>query len=207
MSDMLMTDAARIARLNDLRAAYIKSRTSTRAAKAAVRSQEDIDIAAADDEVGDWKEQLVATLTSPAFSPASFERLAQRLLREADFESVTVTGRSGDQGIDGVGIYRLGLITFPVFFQCKRYAGTVDPHDVRDFRGAMAGRGEKGLLITTGRFTSEAKREANRDGATAIELIDGDKLCDLLRKYELGVVTTVRRVEEVTIDPEFFADL
>jgi restriction system protein len=202
MSDTSMTDAARTARLDELR---IKSRATTRAAKAALRSEDDID--AAPDEVGDWKEQLVATLTSPEFQPASFERLAQRLLREADFESVTVTGRSGDQGIDGVGIYRLGLITFPVFFQCKRYAGTVDPHQVRDFRGAMAGRGEKGLLITTGRFTAEAKREANRDGATPIELIDGDKLCDLLKKYELGVVSTVRQVEDITIDPEFFADL
>jgi hypothetical protein len=107
----------------------------------------------------------------------------------------------------GVGIYRLGLITFPVFFQCKKYAGTVDPHQVRDFRGAMAGRGEKGLLITTGRFTADARREANRDGATPIELIDGDKLCDLLKRYELGVTTTVRQVEDVTVDAGFFADI
>jgi restriction system protein len=206
ISDPALDDEQRRQRLTELRLAYIKSRAATRASKARASTDDDPEIAATD-EPGDWKEQLIATLTSPTFSAASFERLAQRLLREADFESVTVTGRVGDQGIDGVGIYRLGLITFPVFFQCKKYAGTVDPHQVRDFRGAMAGRGEKGLLITTGRFTTDARREANRDGATPIELIDGDKLCDLLKKYELGVTTTVRPVEDVTVDAGFFADI
>jgi len=206
MADTSITDDRRRVRLNEMRAAYIKEKAASRASKPPLASDDDPTLVTPD-EPGDWKEQLIATLTSASFSPASFERLTQRLLREADFESVTVTGRSGDQGIDGVGIYRLGLITFPVFFQCKRYAGSVDPHQVRDFRGAMAGRGEKGLLITTGRFTAEAKREASRDGAMPIELIDGDKLCDLLKKYELGVRTTVRHVEDVAIDGRFFADL
>ncbi len=73
--------------------------------------------------------------------------------------------------------------------------------------GAMAGRGEKGLLVTTGTFTAEAKKEANRDGATPIELIDGDKLCDLLQQYDLGVRTMQRVVEEVEIVAEFFQDI
>jgi restriction endonuclease Mrr len=98
-------------------------------------------------------------------SPAGFERLAQRLLREAGFISATVMGRSGDGGIDGLGVYRLSLVSFPVYFQCKRYRGSVGPGVVRDFRGAMAGRGDKGLVITTGSFTGDAKREATRDGA------------------------------------------
>ena len=206
VTDPSLTDPQREQRLTELRLQYIKSKAATRLIKAASATSDDPAVAL-QEEPGDWKEQLIATLTAPDFSASSFERLAQRLLREADFESVTVTGRSSDQGIDGVGTYRLGLITFPVFFQCKRYAGTVDPHQVRDLRGAMAGRGEKGLLITTGRFTAEAKREANRDGATPIELIDGDKLCDLLKKYELGIVTTVRQVEDVAIDAAFFSDL
>jgi restriction system protein len=120
---------------------------------------------------------------------------------------VIVTGHSGDQGIDGIGTYRLGLLTFPVFFQCKRYTKSVGPGEVRDFRGAMAGRGEKGLLITTGTFTAEAKKEANRDGATPIELIDGDKLCDLLQQYDLGVRITKRVVEDVEVVAEFFQDM
>lgn len=120
---------------------------------------------------------------------------------------IIVTGRIGDQGIDCIGTYRLGLLTFPVFFQCKRYTKSVGPGEVRDFRGAMAGRGEKGLLITTGTFTAEAKKEANRDGATPIELIDGDKLCDLLQQYDLGVRTTKQVVEDVKVVPEFFQDM
>jgi restriction system protein len=72
----------------------------------------------------------------------------------------------------------------------------------------MAGRGDKGLLITTtGSFTGDAKREATRDGAPPIDLIDGDSLCELLKNYELGVETTVRQVEEIAVRPEFFADV
>lgn len=78
---------------------------------------------------------------------------------------------------------------------------------VRDLRGAMTGRGDKGLLVTTGTFTAEARREATRDGAPPLELIDGDRLCDLLKLYELGVETTVRTVEEVSIDSSYFSDL
>ena len=165
---------------------------------------------AAGDQAGqesarDWKEELLDALL--AMPPAGFERLAQRLLREAGFISATVMGRSGDGGIDGLGVYRLSLVSFPVYFQCKRYRGSVGPGVVRDFRGAMAGRGDKGLLITTGSFTGDAKREATRDGAPPIDLIDGDGLCDLLKKYDLGVKTTVRQVEEITVHSEFFLDV
>lgn len=152
-----------------------------------------------------WKTQLLESLM--AMEPAAFERLAQRLLREADFISVNVTGRSGDGGIDGLGIYRLSLLSFPVFFQCKRYRGSVGSGAVRDFRGAMAGRGDKGLLITTGTFTADAKAESTRDGAPPVDLIDGLALCDLLKRYELGVRTTVRQVEDIAVVPDFFTQL
>ena len=118
----------------------------------------------------------------------------------------TVTGKSGDGGIDGLGVYRLGLVSFPVFFQCKRYQGSVGAGAVRDFRGAMAGRGDKGLLITTGSFTADAKKEATRDGAPPVDLIDGDRLCELLKRYDLGVSTTTRTVEDITIDTAFFGE-
>jgi Restriction endonuclease len=140
-------------------------------------------------------------------SPDGFERLAQRLLREAGFVSATVAGRSGDGGIDGLGICRLSLVSFPVFYQCKRYKGSVGASKVRDFRGAMACRGDKGLLITTGSFTGDAKAEATRDGAPPIDLVDGDRLCELLKVYDLGVRTTVRKVEDVTVEPSFWRDL
>lgn len=160
--------------------------------------------ASEDDVVANWKDGLTSHLL--AMDPDAFERLAQRLLREAGFLNVTVTGRSGDGGLDGVGVYRLSLVSFPTFFQCKRYKGSVSAGAVRDFRGAMAGRGEKGLLITTGTFTREATAEATRDGAPPIELIDGDRLCDLLKEYSLGVSTYQRVVEDIRIDQAFFAD-
>jgi restriction system protein len=156
-------------------------------------------------EDSDWKTQLLEQLMG--MPPDRFERLAQRLLREADFDSVNVIGRSGDGGIDVVGVYRLGLVSFPVFVQCKRYRGSVPVGAVRDLRGAMTGRGDKGLLVTTGTFTAEARREATRDGAPPLDLIDGERLCVLLKQYELGVRTDTRTVEEVSIESSFFSDL
>jgi restriction system protein len=170
-------------------------------------SPQDPDRDEAEEPAGElgWKEQLLSELM--AMRPDAFERLARRLLREADFDSVNVTGQSGDGGIDGLGVYRLGLVSFPVFFQCKRYRGSVGPGAVRDFRGAMAGRGDKGLLITTGSFSADAKKEATRDGAPPIDLIDGDRLCGLLKQYELGVRTTVRTVEDISVDGGFFTEI
>jgi restriction system protein len=151
----------------------------------------------------DWQDRLLRVLKS--ISPDAFERLAKRLLRESGFTKVEVTGRSGDQGIDGTGILQLNLISFPVLFQCKRYEGSVGPGAIRDFRGAMMGRSDKGLFITTGSFTAEAKKEGTRDGAPSIELIDGPLLCDLLKKLGLGVV--IRMVEVVEPDGEWFKQL
>ena len=120
--------------------------------------------------------------------PAGFERLCQRLLRESGFEQVTVTGKSGDGGIDGIGILQINpFVSFNVLFQCKRYSGSVSPSQVRDFRGAMMGRADKGLVITTGTFTVEAKREARRDGAPPIELVDGEDLVRLFESLEFGL--------------------
>lgn len=156
----------------------------------------------------DWKEELLdALVDNDTVPPDRFERLARRLLREAGFINTSVTGRSGDGGIDGTGTYRVSLISFTVFFQCKRYRGSVGAGAVRDFRGAMTGRGDKGLLITTGSFTAEAKQEATLDGAPPIDLIDGEALCDLLKRYEMGVTTRVRTLEEIEIEPSFFSEL
>ena len=149
----------------------------------------------------DWKEDLLAILRE--LTPDAFERLCQRILRESGFTKVEVTGRSGDGGIDGAGVLRVNLISFRVRFQCKRYKGSVQPREIRDFRGALAGRADKGLFMTTGRFTSGAAREAVRDGAPAIDLIDGLALCGLLRKLELGVSTEL----VIRPQPEFFAEL
>ena len=121
-------------------------------------------------------------------SPNGFERLSMRLLREAGFERVSVTGRSNDGGIDGVGVLQLNdLVSFNVVFQCKKWEGSVPPKEIRDLRGAMAGRAEKGIFLTTSTFTSNARAEAERAGAVPIELVDGEKLFDMFKRYELGL--------------------
>ena len=146
----------------------------------------------------EWTAELLTTLREMA--PDAFERLCQRILRESGFTKVEVTGRSGDGGIDGIGVLRVNLISFQIVFQCKRYAGSVGSGAIRDFRGSMVGRADKGLFMTTGRFSSSAELEAVRDGAPAVDLIDGLELCRLLRELELGV----RLVQEVRVEPAFF---
>ncbi|HET6414310.1 MAG TPA: restriction endonuclease [Anaeromyxobacter sp.] len=152
----------------------------------------------------DWQHEALDVLHDlPA---TAFERLCQRVLRESGFVEVTVTGRSGDSGIDGVGLLRLqDVITFHVIFQCKRWRHPVDPATVRDFRGAMVGRTDKGLIMTTSYFTREALREATRDGAPPIDLIDGEQLVALLKKLRLGVRTEM--VERVTVERRWFEEL
>ena len=118
----------------------------------------------------DYAQEVSAKLM--ALPAAGFERFCQRLLRESGFQEVTVTGRSGDGGIDGIGILQVNaLVSFKVLFQCKRYRGTVGPGQVRDFRGAMMGRADKGIILTTGSFTADARREAVRDGVLRSSLL------------------------------------
>lgn len=147
----------------------------------------------------DYRRDLLATLLG--LPPSGFERLCQRLLRESGCQQVEVTGKSGDGGIDGVGILQVNpLVSFKVLFQCKRYTGSVSTSVVRDFRGALQGRADKGIIITTGQFTREARQEAIRDGATPIELVDGEKLIDMFASLELGLVPR----QEYDLDEAFF---
>lgn len=141
---------------------------------------------AASPTAANYRQQILEVLR--VLPPSGFERFSQRLLRESGFQEVTVTGRSGDGGIDGLGILQVNpLVSFKVLFQCKRYTGPVTPSQVRDFRGAMQGRADKGIIITTGAFTSDAKKEAVRDGVPPIELVDGEKLVTMLEELELGL--------------------
>lgn len=148
-----------------------------------------------------WTQRLLKILVM--MNPDAFERLCQRLLRESGFIKVEVTGKSGDGGIDGHGVLRVNLISFQVLFQAKRWQSAVSSPVVRDFRGAMVGRADKGLIITTSTFTRDARAEATRDGAPAIDLIDGEDLCRLLKDTRIGV--EVRMVEEVIVDETVFA--
>jgi restriction system protein len=146
-----------------------------------------------------YKEQLLKVLQQ--LPPNGFERLCQRLLRESGFEQVEVTGRTGDGGIDGIGIVKVNaFVTFKVLFQCKRYARGVSCGQVRDFRGAMQGRADKGIIVTTGTFTKDAHAEAVRDGVPPIELVDGEQLVELFEELELGLVP----LKTYDVDTTFF---
>jgi restriction system protein len=150
-----------------------------------------------------WQEELIGKLLQ--VSPQSFEKLCQRVLREAGFVQVEVTGRSGDGGIDGKGILKMnGLLSFHIIFQCKRYQNAVSSKEIRDFRGAMQGRTDKGLFITTSTFTRDAKQEATRDGAPPIDLIDGNSLAEKMKELNLGV--KIKTEENVSIDNSFFEE-
>ena len=156
---------------------------------------QDVELSTSDN----YRQQLLDILQ--ALAPSGFERFCQRLLRESGFQEVTVTGRSGDGGIDGLGILQVSpLVSFKVLFQCKRYKGSVNPSQVRDFRGAMQGRADKGIIVTTGSFTSDSKREAVRDGVPPIELVDGEKLVTMIEQLELGL----NPVKAFKVDEAFF---
>ena len=177
---------------------YVVEQSKENQEKSATSHENDID-----DELSEfkWKEELLEIVK--AIDPQAFERLCQRLLRELGFINVEVTQYSNDGGIDGKGVIRLGgVMSFHVVFQAKRYRDTVSASVVRDFRGAMIGRADKGLIITTGSFTREAKKEAQRDGAPPIDLIDGNDFAEKLKDLKLGVKTKL--VEEVEIEKEWF---
>jgi restriction system protein len=152
----------------------------------------------------DWTARVLAVVQK--IGPDQFERLSLRVLREAGFVDLNVTGRVGDGGIDGKGIVRVnGVVSFHVVFQCKRYVGSVSGEQVRAFRGAIEGRADRGLFITSGRFTTAAKAEATREGARPIDLIDGTDFAGMLKQFALGVKT--RMVETTDIDDEWFGRL
>ena len=152
-------------------------------------------------ETTDYKVDFLNKLKS--LSPAGFERICQRLLRESGFAQVKVTGKSGDGGIDGNGILEVNpFVSFNVLFQCKRYQGSVSPSQIRDFRGAMMGRADKGIFLTTGSFTLDAKKEARRDGVPPIEIIDGEKLVEMFERLDLGL----KPIKTYEIDFSFFEE-
>ena len=203
----LTESGATIRRLDETRAIYeqvsLEERERARAKRQAAKAAETDIVEPVDDspeEAKDWKSSLLAVLRE--IPPDAFERLSQRLLREAGFTKVEVRGKSGDGGIDGVGVLRVNLVSFQIYFQCKRWKGSVSSKEIRDFRGALQGRADKGLFITTGHFTSQASDEATRDGAIAIDLIDGDRLCDLLKENHLGVETEM--IERVWVQSDWF---
>jgi restriction system protein len=182
--------------------------------QAAIKQQKQLETATEEDESevegfepADPRKYRIGLMETLLSLPANgFERLCQRLLRESGFQEVKVTGRTGDGGIDGNGLLEINpFVSFQVLFQCKRYSGSVSVSQVRDFRGAMMGRADKGIILTTGTFTKDAKGEAVRDGVPPIELVNGDKLLDILEELELGVKPVTVYEVDATFFEEFMA--
>ncbi|ACK67649.1 restriction endonuclease [Rippkaea orientalis PCC 8801] len=196
----LNTDIEKIIPLSiykEVQGKYIKKTSSTNLEEINNNKLELIEEAEQQDQ--NYRVELLNLLKN--LSPSGFERLTQRLLREAGFQNVVVTGKTGDGGIDGHGILQINpLVSFKVMFQCKRFQNSVSPSQIRDFRGAIIGRAEKGIFITTGTYTINAKEEARRDGVVPIELVDGEQLVKMFEQLELGLQVT----KTFEINHEFF---
>ena len=201
-----LTDRGRKARISDSDASKIFKKWVAIHADARKQKREREAQAHDEDAVpeeADPKEKLGLIATVRALTPLGFEKVCRELLRESGFENVAITGGSADGGIDGYGILEVNpFVSFKVLFQCKRYAegNHVSRSQVGDFRNAMLGRAEKGIIITTSSFSNAAAQEANRDGAVQIELVDGEKLVEMFQRVELGVIK--RTVFDV--DPVYF---
>jgi restriction system protein len=155
----------------------------------------------ADDEPPDQEEENELLGMLQALSAGGFEKLCKRLLHEYRLERVVVTGKSHDGGVDGMGYLRLNpFVTMKVLFQCKRVRSAISRSQVGDFRNAVMGRAEKGIFITTGWFSPDAEKEANREGVIPIELVDGERLVGLFETKQLGL----RRKEVFEVDRTFF---
>jgi len=189
---------------NDVKKKVQNSQKKERTSKVKInRSKKDKDENNLEENDIDWREDLLNTIKE--MPPASFERLCQRFLRELGFQNVIVTGQPNDGGIDGKGLLKLGgVLSFHVVFQAKRYKEVVSPNVIRDFRGSMSANVDKGLVITTGRFTREAQKEAHRDGALPIDLIDGEELVEKLKELKMGV--NIQLVEKVSLVKSWFED-
>jgi restriction system protein len=189
-------------RAQNIRQAPLSGATESETTEAQIEQNviEQAEQAAPEDVPRGYRERILEIMQS--LPPQGFERLCQRLLRESDFQQVRVTGRSGDGGIDGIGILQVNtFVSFKVVFQCKRWSNAVGSPEVRNFRGAMMGRADKGLILTTGVFTADAQAEAVRDGVPPIELVDGQALVTLLERLELGLVPrTTYEVDERFFD-------
>ena len=152
-----------------------------------------------------WRDELSGLLHG--MSPAAFERFFLRIFRKDGIEAVDVTGRSGDDMIEGM-MESGGFLSLRVSFRCIRGSRLISADEVQDFRRAVGvGGAHKGVLVTTGSFTQEAVREAGRGGASDIDLIDGEQLIDKLKELSLGVKTERVVVERVMIDADWFQSI
>jgi len=134
--------------------------------------------------------------------PALFEKLIGELLIALGFDdnTVQVTGRSGDGGIDVVGVMDIeGVTRIDVAVQVKRVARNIVPEKIRALRGSLMPN-QRGIFITTSDFTSLAEQESQSAGKVPISLVNGEQLLDLLFRHQIGVVSQQHTVYELAAD-------
>lgn len=143
-------------------------------------------------------------------SPKFFEHLVVRLLLamgygKGQIERAKVTGKSGDDGIDGV-IPQDRLELDMVYVQAKRHENAVGPGDIDKFVGSlMRKKATKGVFITSGTFTDGAQR-AGREASVKLRLVDGDELAELMIDYNVGVAPADTYIVK-KVDTDFFEGL
>lgn len=158
------------------------------------------------------RRQLAQTLltTVRKAPPEFFEQLVVDLLVAMGYGGSRVdagqaVGQSGDGGIDGIiKEDRLGLDI--VYLQAKRWTDAVGSPEVRNFTGSLEGHGaQKGVLITTSKFTRDAIEFAKRLQQKKLVLIDGEKLADLMMDFGVGV-SRVATYTVLKLDPDYFGE-
>lgn len=162
-----------------------------------------VDVKELVDSLLGWRDELTDALEQ--MSTDSFERLILSVLGKDGVSDIELS--SANDTIEGMGLFGGGgFLSFRVSFRCIRSGGRISSAEVDDFRrGVMVGRADKGLLITTGKFTQEAALKAASERAPEIRLIDGEELVDKLKDLQLGVRTEPVVVERVIVEREWLA--
>ena len=203
--------AVRESEIKPMQVAYTAEKRRKRLVRNVAQGAQVVPLAAAPEDPELWREPVLGAVAD--LPEDGFERLVTAVLRAAGFTTLTIPAPGGSHAperagqVEGTGVLRVSLLSFSVFFRFVRAPERAAADVVREFRAAMVGRGEKGLLVSTGSFTDDARAEAHRHGAPPIDLVDGEGLCDLLKEHGLGVRSTVRTVEDVALVPAFFAEL
>ena len=119
-------------------------------------------------------------------SHADLKKVCQEVLRRSGFEDVNIVRESGENCLEGECIFQKNLFMLPdVMFQFKCVEESIKAEEIRDFRCAMRRRADKGIFMTIGSFTAEAKQEAQRDGVSPVVLIDGEKIVGMIEKFKI----------------------
>ncbi|MEX0381249.1 restriction endonuclease [Leuconostoc sp. MS02] len=167
-----------------------------------------------DDTREEWERHLLQILTirdekDQQYNRAlddRFEKIVASLLRKMEVD-IDQTIASRDGGLDGIGTYSIGgILTEKVAFQAKRYGlqNKVGRPEIQSFVGALTSENiTRGIFVTTSTFSAEAIEDARKRNNT-VQLIDGEMLIQLLRRYRLGVTTQEITVEKINIDDGFF---